>query len=160
MKVDVRDFVGEFTKLKSLRDPSKKMSKSDPDQNGRIELTDMPDVIVKKIRKAVTDSQSAITYDPETRPGVGTLLEIESACTGKEIEEIVESCYLASLDTGEYKKKVAEALIDHLKPIQNEYARLIKDKAYLRKCLDDGGEKASSIASQTYSELCSIIGAK
>ena len=135
------------------------MSKSDPDQNGRIDMTDAPDVIVKKIRKAVTDSTSSISYDPEARPGVSTLVEIEAACTGKEIDEVVENCYLNDLDTGEYKKKVAEVLVEHLKPIQAEYNRLISDRGFLKSVLGQGAQRANGIAAANYYQVLKIIGA-
>jgi tryptophanyl-tRNA synthetase len=151
--------LGEYTKLKSLRDPTKKMSKSDPDQNGRIDLTDPVDMIAKKIRKAVTDSTSAVIYDPEARPGVGTLIEIEAACTGQDVEEIVEACYLSAMETGEYKKRVAQVLSDHLKPIQREYERLIKDRGHLSQILKRGADRANEIAAVNYSEVVKIIGA-
>ncbi len=150
----------EFTRLKSLRDPTKKMSKSDADQNSRIELTDSADLIIKKIRKAVTDSESTISYDPENRPGVSTLLEIESACTDQEVDDIVEYCYLNAMNTGEYKKRVAEKLIETLKPIQSEYRSLINNKDYLRQTLNDGALKANQIAEKNYYEILKIIGAK
>ncbi len=142
-----------------MRDPAKKMSKSDPDQNGRIDLTDTADVIAKKIRKAVTDSTSAVTYDPEKRPGVSTLLEIEAASTGLDVEEIVEACYLSAMETGDYKKRVAQALSDHLRPIQREYEKLIKDRAHLSKVLKLGADRANEIAAANYTEVLKIIGA-
>ncbi len=154
----IRNIEAEFKRLQSLRDPSKKMSKSDVDQNSRIELTDPADVIRRKIRKAVTDSTSLISYDKEKRPGVSTLIDIESACTDQDPEEIVESCLLKSYDTGEYKKHVADVLIQYLKPIQSKYIELINDRNRLRKILDDGAEKANLIAAKNYKEICKIVG--
>lgn len=134
------------------------MSKSDPDSNSRIQLTDLADLITKKIRKAVTDSTSLVSYNPVQRPGVSTLLDIDSACTGRDPEEISESCLLRAIDTGEYKREVARLLIDHLAPIQKKYLELINDKVYLRKCLDEGANKASQIASRNLNEICETIG--
>jgi tryptophanyl-tRNA synthetase len=136
------------------------MSKSDLDQNSRIDLNDSSDMIVKKIRKAVTDSTSAVSYDPGMRPGVSTLIEIEAASTGQDIEEIVEACYLSGIETGDYKNQVAQALINHLKPIREEYGRLIADKAHLSQVLKSGGERANEIAAVTYAQVLKIIGAR
>lgn len=150
----------DLKRLKSLRDPSKKMSKSDKDQNSYIQLTDPAELIIKKMRKAVTDSNSHVTYEPEARPGVSTLLDIDAACTDNYPEEIVEDCMLRALDTGEYKKEVAERLIEHLKPIQRKYTALMSDKAYLKKLLDEGAVKANEIAAGTYDDVCTIVGMK
>jgi tryptophanyl-tRNA synthetase len=136
------------------------MSKSDSDSNSRIQLTDPADLISRKLRKAVTDSTSLVSYDPVKRPGVSTLLDIDSACTGRDPEEISESCLLRYMDTGEYKKEVARLLIEHLAPIQKKYLELINDKVYLRKCLDEGANKASRIAALNLDRICEIIGMK
>lgn len=88
------------SRIRNLRDPMKKMSKSHPDARGRIEITDEPDVIVEKVKKAVTDCKSEVTYDPENRPGVSTLLTMHSLICGLLPEEICEENML--LDTGRY----------------------------------------------------------
>lgn len=90
----------KFTRLKSLRDPSKKMSKSDPDPKSRISLNDSVDNIVNKIKKAVTDFNSDVTYDPHNRPGVSNLISIHSFVTGKSVEEICNEA--KNLNTGRY----------------------------------------------------------
>lgn len=86
------------SRIKSLRDPSKKMSKSDPDTKSCVMITDKPDVIVEKIKKAITDCKSEVTYEPETRPGVTNLLTIHSMVSGKSIEQICREA--EGLDTG------------------------------------------------------------
>jgi tryptophanyl-tRNA synthetase len=134
------------------------MSKSDADQNSRIELTDLPEVIEKKLRKAVTDLNSVVSYDREKRPGVSTLIDIESACTDRDPEEIIQDPLLKSMDTGLYKKHVASILVKHLEPIQAKYLELINDKAKLRRLLDDGAHKANQIAEKNYKEICKIVG--
>lgn len=91
------------------------MSKSDTDTNSYIQLTDPEKTIA---RKAVTDSTSRVTYEPESRPGVVALIDIDAACSGREPEEIVEACELMAMDTGEYKREVATRLSEHLGPIQ------------------------------------------
>jgi tryptophanyl-tRNA synthetase len=112
----------------------------------RIDLNDPSDLIEKKLKKAVTDTQSSVTYEPEKRLGVSTLLDIHAECTGQTKSEIVEWCKLNSMNTGLYKQIVAQELIKHLKPIQANYARLIEDKAYLKKVLDESALKANQIA--------------
>lgn len=134
------------------------MSKSDSDSYSYIQLTDPPEIIAKKIRKAVTDSNSHITYEPILRPGVATLIDIDAACTDRFPEKIVEKCFLRSMNTGRYKKEVAEKLIEHLKPIQKKYMELINDRVYIRQLLDEGAVKANEIAAINYENLCKIIG--
>ncbi len=134
------------------------MSKSDPNSKSRIELIDTSDQIVEKIKKAVTDSTSRVTYEPEKRLGVSNLIDIHSACTDKFPEEIVEDCFLNALDTGEYKKVVADAVVQKLKPIQKEYSKLIKDKVYLNKVLKDSSLKANEIATINYEKIREIVG--
>lgn len=99
----LKQFYIQFTedcssRIKNLRDPAKKMSKSHPDPRGRIEITDKPDAIVEKIKKAVTDCKSEVTYDPDNRPGVSTLITMHSLITGLLPEEICEENSL--IDTG------------------------------------------------------------
>ena len=136
------------------------MSKSDTDANSYIQLTDPEETIARKIRKAVTDSTSRVTYEPESRPGVATLIDIDAACSGREPEEIAEACELMAMDTGEYKREVAARLSEHLGPIQKKYLQLIGDKGYLRSLLDSGAEKANTIAAGTYGDVCRIVGMK
>ena len=145
--------------MKSLRDPTKKMSKSDPDSNGRIQLTDSADLITRKLRKAVTDSTSLVSYDPVERPGVSTLIEIESACTGADPDEIADQCLLGALDTGEYKQRVARVLTAHLAPIQKKYIDLMMNKEYLKKVLNNGAKRANEIAEPNFNEFMKIVGA-
>lgn len=85
-------------RIKSLRDPTKKMSKSDPDEKSRILITDQPKQILDKVKKAITDFTSAVTYDPTTRPGVSNLISIHSLMSGQSIEQIVNDA--SDLDTG------------------------------------------------------------
>lgn len=148
----------EFTRLKSLRDPSKKMSKSEPDAGSRIELVDPPELIEKKIKKSITDSMRLISYDPMARPGVSTLIDLEAACTGLLPEEIAERCLLEATDKAEYKKHVSKVLVDFLRPIQHKYFKLINDKKYLDIVLNDGARKANLIAEKNFRQICRIIG--
>jgi tryptophanyl-tRNA synthetase len=124
----------------------------------RIELTDDPKSIEKKLRKAVTDSESVVSYEPERRPGVSTLVDIEAACSGLDPEECVENALMRAEDTGEYKKHVARLLNAHLLPVRTRYERLIRDRAYLRRVLDEGSAKAAQIAEANYLDIRRIIG--
>jgi tryptophanyl-tRNA synthetase len=134
------------------------MSKSDSDENGRIELVDEPSVIERKIRKAVTDATSLVTYDPIGRPGVSTLVDIEAACTGLDPEEICEKCLLNAYDTGEYKKHVASVLVKHLSDIRVKYKELMADRAHLRDVLDKGAARANELAVRNFATVAKITG--
>ncbi len=115
-------------KIMSLQDPSKKMSKSDENINGSIYLMDDPDTIVRKCKRAVTDSGSEVRYS-EQKPGISNLLEIYSGCLGKSMEEAEKD--FAGKGYGDFKMGVAEAVISVLKPLQEEYNRLQKEKDYI-----------------------------
>ncbi|XP_054715320.1 tryptophan--tRNA ligase, mitochondrial-like [Uloborus diversus] len=143
-------------RIKSLRQPDKKMSKSDMDFKNRIELTDPPDLMLKRIKESLTDFTSAVTYDPENRPGVSNLILIHSLCTGKDFETICKEN--EHLDTGQYKLVVAEAVIEYFKPIQYEMNKLLSDPVYLTGVLNDGKEKAQEIASRTINEVKEAVG--
>ena len=139
------------------------MSKSDADAGSRIELIEPADSIVKKIRRAVTDSQSLVTYSPEKRPGVATLVDIECACSVSgtlEPDEAAERAMLAAMDTGTYKQHVADVLVAHLAPIRAKYMKLMDDRAYLRRVLDEGARKAHTIAAANYSTIVDIMGTR
>ncbi|TSV41635.1 Tryptophan--tRNA ligase, mitochondrial [Bagarius yarrelli] len=143
-------------KVKSLRDPASKMSKSDPQTLATIFLTDTPDDIVFKIRRAVTDFTSEVTFDPVGRPGVANLVSIHAAVTGQAVEDVVR---LANgLDTGKYKTVVAEAVVQRLEPIRQEIQRLKADKCHLEKVLAEGAEKARSLAAPVMQEVRKRVG--
>ncbi|XP_064628700.1 tryptophan--tRNA ligase, mitochondrial-like [Lineus longissimus] len=150
--------VTEAKRIKSLRDPKVKMSKSDRNKKSCIKLTDSPDEIFEKIKKAQTDFISTVTYDPETRPGVSNLLDIHSAFTGKTPEEICEENCL--VDTGAYKKILADVVIAKLRPIREQYLRLKSDCRYVEDVLKTGADKARSIAEKTSKEVKELIGLK
>jgi len=134
------------SRIMSLQDPDKKMSKSDDNDNNILGLLDPPDMIVKKIKRAVTDSGNIIQYD-ENQPGLANLLNIYSALSGDSIKDI-ESKFEGKMYS-EFKKDLAEIVVESLNPIQNKYNELINDKAYLTEVLSEGAEKASRIAFKT-----------
>ncbi|XP_015917495.2 tryptophan--tRNA ligase, mitochondrial [Parasteatoda tepidariorum] len=143
-------------RVKGLREPDKKMSKSDKNFKNRIDLTDSPDIITKRIKEALTDFTSGVTYDMEKRPGVGNLILVHSLCSGKSFEEICKDS--ESLDTGQYKLVVAEAVIEHLKPIQEQIKRIMSDRGYIERILKTGSERAIEIASKTMNEVKTSVG--
>jgi len=144
------------SRLKSLRDPLKKMSKSDPNSKSRIELTDNQDEVVEKCKKALTDFNSNVTFEPETRPAVANLIILHSLCSGLDPHTI---CHQSShLTTAEYKLVVAEAVNELLQPIRQRYLQLLNEPAYLISVLDIGAEKATKIAEKTWMEVQSAIG--
>ncbi|XP_018331295.1 tryptophan--tRNA ligase, mitochondrial isoform X2 [Agrilus planipennis] len=143
-------------RIRSLREPSKKMSKSDPDSKSRICLTDASDDIVKKIKKAVTDFTSAVTYDPESRPGVSNLILIHSLISGKQPQVIVEESQY--LDTLKYKHLVADVIIEHLLPIKKKIEAYIANPEYLDQVLREGSEKAQATAEETMVEVRRKVG--
>lgn len=143
-------------RLKSLREPTKKMSKSDPDPKSAIYLTDTPKQILNKVKKGITDFTSEVTYDYDGRPGVANLITIHSLATGMSPEVICESA--KGIDTGKYKFKVAEALIEHLNPIREKIEDYLKHPEFLEQILSEGGQKASFIAEATLAEVKEKVG--
>lgn len=143
-------------KINDLLDPSKKMSKSSENANGTVFLSDDKDTIMRKFRRAVTDSFAEVKYDPENRPGVSNLISIYCVFTGKSVEEC-ESQF-AGCGYGDFKTAVGEAVAEKLAPIQAEQARLLADKAYLDDIFRKGAERASAIADRTLAKVYKKIG--
>ena len=133
-------------KILSLLDPAKKMSKSDENAGAYVAILDGRDDIIRKFRRAVTDSGSEVRF-AEGKDGICNLMNIYSAITGKENDEIERE--FEGKGYGDFKLAVGEAVADALSPLQNEYARLIADKAYLEQIMREGAETASSIARKT-----------
>jgi len=139
------------TKICSLADPLKKMSKSDDNPNGCVLMLDPRDDIIRKFKRAVTDSDTAVRY-AEGKDGINNLMTIYSCFTGKSFEEIEREF------DGDFKLAVGEACADGLAPIQTEYKRLMSDRAYLEGLLRENAEKASYIARRTLSKVYRKIG--
>ncbi len=142
-------------RIMSLQDGLKKMSKSDESDLSRINLEDSADVILKKVKKAKTDSLATINFD-EARPEIYNLLNIFSAVSGKLPEDIAKEYETAG--NGKFKNDLAESLIEKLRPIQENLARFKKDQSYIRQVLDDGKNQASEIAKKTRNEVFGIVG--
>lgn len=142
-------------RIRSLQDPTKKMSKSDPNKKGTISLLDTPKDIEKKIKSAVTDSDGVVAFDSVNKPGVSNLLTIETALSDQSMEDVVAKYH--GLGYGAFKAGVAEAVIQHLTPIQETYHELV-NSTKLDTILDAGAEKANAIASATLAKMEAAMG--
>lgn len=142
-------------RIMSLQEPTKKMSKSDPNKKAFISLLDDPKVIEKKIKSAVTDSDGIVKYDPENKPGVSNLLSIYSILSDKPIEEI-EILY-EGRGYGEFKGDLAQVVIDNFEPIQTKYYELM-DSPILDDILDKGAEKAKLVANKMLKKMENAMG--
>jgi len=146
----------ESARIMGLQDPTSKMSKSATNLNDVIFLEDEPEVILKKFKKAVTDSENIVKFDPETKPGVSNLMQIYASITNKTMEEIEKE--FEGSGYGNFKTTVAEAVINTLKPIQEKYKMILNDKEYLEKIYIDGANRARELASKTLNEVKEKIG--
>ena len=142
-------------KIMSLQDPLKKMSKSDENPNASILLMDDPDTIIRKFKRAVTDSEACICYRDE-QPGIKNLLDIYSTCSNKTIEESLKE--FEGKGYGEFKLAVGEAVVSVLRPIQEEFAKLSKDKAYIDSIIKENADKANYFANKTLRKVQKKVG--
>ncbi|WP_100403322.1 tryptophan--tRNA ligase [Bacillus sp. FJAT-42315] len=142
-------------RVMSLQDPTKKMSKSDPNSKAFITLLDEPKQIEKKIKSAVTDSEGIVKFDKENKPGVSNLLSIYSVLEQVSIEEL-EQRYEGK-GYGEFKADLAEVVVRHLEPIQKRYYELI-DSEELDRILDEGATKANKVASKMIKKMENAMG--
>ena len=137
-------------KIMSLSEPSAKMSKSDPNQNAVVYILDTKDDILRKFRRAVTDSDSCVRYDAE-KPGIANLMTIYRCFTGKDYSEIERE--FDGRGYGDFKTAVGEACADALAGVQSEFTRLMADKPYLESVMRAGAESASRAAARTMSKV-------
>lgn len=142
-------------RIMSLADPTKKMSKSDENTNAFITILDPPETIVKKFKRAVTDSDMEIRY-AEGKDGINNLMSIYSVVTGLQYDQIERD--FSGKGYGDFKLAVGEAVAEHLRPVRESYERLIKDKAYLEACYRAGAEKASDFAERTMKKVYKKVG--
>lgn len=142
-------------RVMSLQDPTRKMSKSDPNKKGTIYLTDAPEVIMKKFKSAVTDSEMSVHY-AEGKEGINNLMTIYSAVTGDSFEKIEAD--FAGKGYGDFKKAVGEAVVAELEPFQKKYNEIIADKQFLKECQQKGAEKAMRISSRTLGKVMKKVG--
>lgn len=143
-------------KITSLAEPTKKMSKSDPNANSFILLTDDRDTIVRKFKRAVTDSDGVVRFDMANKPGVSNLMTIYAAFTGKTMAEIETE--FAGKGYGDFKMAVAETTADAICPVQEELQRILADKTYVDGVLKDGAERAARLANRTVSKVYRKVG--
>ena len=143
-------------RIMSLTSPNGKMSKSDKDQNGCIYMLEKPEDIMRKFKKAVTDSDACVRFDPENKPGVSNLMQIYSVATGRNYDAIEQE--FAGQGYGSFKTAVGESVVELLRPIREETERLLADKAYLESVYRAGAEKAAHVANRTLSKVYKKVG--
>ena len=149
-------YVGKSgAKIMSLQDPSKKMSKSDENPNASIYLMDDPDTIIRKFKRAVTDSEACVRYT-ENQPGIMNLIDIYCACTGKTPAETEKE--FEGKGYGDFKLAVGEAVVSVLKTLQERYEDLSKNKDYIDKIIKENGEKANYYATKTLRKVQKKVG--
>jgi tryptophanyl-tRNA synthetase len=146
----------ETAKIVDLQDPTRKMSKSSSSPAGIIDLLDAPSVSAKKIRSAVTDSETEVRFDPETKPGVSNLLTIFSALTGRDVEEIAAD--YAGKGYGDFKGDLADVVVEFVTPFRDRTHELLADPAQVDAILRSGAERAREVASRTLSDVYDRVG--
>lgn len=142
-------------RVMSLQDPTRKMSKSDPNPKGTVYLLDEPNVIMKKFKSAVTDSEMSVRY-AEGKDGINNLMTIYSAVTGDSFETIERD--FDGRGYGDFKKAVGEAVVAELEGVQKRYAEFMKDKAFMQECWTNGADTASRVANRTLTKAMKKIG--
>ncbi len=142
-------------KIMSLADPTKKMSKSDENQNGCIYILDDKDTIIRKFKKAVTDSDAQVCYK-EGKDGINNLMTIYSLVTGKDFEEITND--FSGKGYGDFKIAVGEVVAEHLRPVRENFAKISADKQYLKECYSKGAMQALKISQKTLTKAYRKVG--
>ena len=145
----------QTARVMSLAEPERKMSKSDANLNAFISMNDDPDTIIRKFKRAVTDSDNKIVYSPE-KPGISNLLSIYSAFTGKTTEQA--EAEFEGKGYGDFKLRVGEAVASVIEPIRQEKNRILTDKSYIDNVLKNGAEKAERLAYRTLSKVYKKLG--
>ncbi len=146
----------ESARIMGLQDPESKMSKSSTNPNDVIFIEDEPEVIIKKFKKAVTDSENKVRFDPENKPGVSNLMQIYSAITNRTMDEIEKE--FDGKGYGDFKMAVANSVVERLKPVQEKYKELLENRKYLEEIYTKGAENAKKMASKTLREVKDKIG--
>jgi tryptophanyl-tRNA synthetase len=142
-------------RIMSLQEPTKKMSKSDENQNATVLILDDKDTIIRKFKRAVTDSEAVVAYR-EGKDGINNLMSIYSSITGKSYEDIESE--FAGKGYGDFKLAVGETVADSLKTVREEYARYIADKAYLKQCAKENAQKAFAYSNRIVSKVYHKVG--
>ncbi|GAA6001101.1 hypothetical protein JCM10207_007413 [Rhodosporidiobolus poonsookiae] len=144
-------------RIQSLRNPLAKMSKSDPHPSSKIFLTDTPAEIHKKIKTAVTDATTGITWDPEHRPGIAALLQVYAGYSGETVQQVAER-YATAQGHGQFKEALAEVVTEGLRSFRDEFARIRTEEGYLRQKEKEGAERAREAAQKTMREVRVAVG--
>lgn len=142
-------------RVMSLQDPSKKMSKSDENVNACVTLMDSPEVVMKKFKRAVTDSEAVVRYG-EGKDGINNLMAIYSAVTGLSYEQIEKD--FDGRGYGDFKTAVGEAVVETLRPIRERYEKYIADKSYMQECYRKAGEIAQKFSQRTLDKAMKKVG--
>ena len=142
-------------RVMSLQEPTKKMSKSDENQNAVVLILDDKDTIIRKFKRAVTDSDTVVRY-AEGKDGINNLMSIYSAVTGKTNDEIERE--FEGKGYGDFKLAVGETVADHLAPVRGEFARLMADKNYLKECYTDGAQRAFKLSNKIITKAYRKVG--
>ena len=150
-------YIGKVgARVMSLTSPENKMSKSDKDPNGCVNLMEDPAAILRKFKRAVTDSETCVRYAPKEKPGIANLMQIYASATGKRYEAIEQE--FDGRGYGDFKAAVGEAVVELCRPIREEASRLLADKAYLESVYRAGAEKAGYIANKTLRKVYKKVG--
>jgi tryptophanyl-tRNA synthetase len=150
-------FPEEGARIKNLQEPERLMSTSAGNPQGVVRIVDDPDVIRKKFKTAVTDSEREIRHDPTAKPGISNLIEIMSVAAGESVDAIEER-YDDGVGYGQFKEDVGEAVVTLLGPIQDRYRALRADESALRKLLRDGAERAREASAPTIAAMYDRMG--
>lgn len=142
-------------RVMSLQDPTKKMSKSDPNPKAFISMFDAPETIMKKVKSAVTDSEGGVYYG-EGKEGINNLMEIYSCCTGLTFDQITSD--FSGKGYGDFKKAVGEAVAEELRPVREKYEELMKNPDHLKSVAALGAEKANRVADRTLTKVMKKCG--
>lgn len=143
-------------RIMSLQDPLSKMSKSDENENSYITLLDTPDTIIRKFKRAVTDSEPVVRYDMDNKPGISNLMSIYASVTGKTYDSITHE--FDGKGYGDFKIAVGEAVAQTLKPVQDRYAELMSSKDYLQEVMKKGADDAERLAAKTLRKVYKKVG--
>ncbi len=143
-------------RIMSLTTPENKMSKSDKDPGGCIYIMEKPEDIMRSFKRAVTDSETCVRYDPENKKGISNLMQIYAVATGRSFGEIENE--FAGRGYGDFKTAVGEAVVEMLRPIREEATHIMTDKAYLEKIYKEGAERAAYAANKTLRKVYKKVG--
>jgi len=153
-----KPILGNFPRVMSLRDATMKMSKSDPHEMSRIELSDSPDIIKTKIQKAVTDSEKHISYDPQKRPEMANLINIYAEFTGLSPQQVCDKYQNMEKCKRAFKSDLTEIIASALRCVQGDVHKIQQDVGYIDNVLNTGADKARGIAEVNLQEIKKMIG--